>query len=354
MKKTFIFLLLVSIFSSSLYSQYISKLWISDLGNGRYRNPVIYADYPDLDVCRVKDTYYMISSSYSYIPGLPILSSKDLVNWEITDYVITADNTRKKHTPFLIDPSIRYQNEYFYVYYVDTEKGIYMSRTKELGKWEKPKLIIPGKNLAYPCPIWENDKCYLSYGYKDNTEGVKNLIFLCELSIEGDKYLGNNRSIYDANSSQENIDGVKIIKERDFYFLTSSSESLKRSSSLICLRATNIYGPYEKNYILNQGRTSTDGPYKGGMVETEAGEFWFLFSQPLKSYGKIVHLNPIHWDENWPFVGSYINKDKCGEPLTNHKKPKGTEKININTPVESDDFSGEKIGLQWQWSKKPL
>ena len=131
------YVLLVIFFASiKLSGQSLSKVWLSDNGDGTYKNPIVNADYSDPDAIRVGDNYYMVSSSFTHIPGLPILHSKDLVNWKIIGHAL------KKQPPFDVydkvqhgagvwAPSIRYHNNEFYIYYPDPDLGIYLVKAKK-------------------------------------------------------------------------------------------------------------------------------------------------------------------------------------------------------------------------------
>ena len=137
-------------------------LYFPDMGNGQYRNPVLFCDYSDPDVIRVGDTYYMTASSFNYVPGLPILTSKDLVNWTLVNYALknipAPDYERPRHADGVWAPAIRWHNGYFHIFYGMPDEGIYMVRSRDaLGEWEAPVLVLPGKGLIDPCPFWDDD-----------------------------------------------------------------------------------------------------------------------------------------------------------------------------------------------------
>jgi beta-xylosidase len=112
-------------------------------------------------------------------------------------------------------------------------------------------------------------------------------------------------------------------------------------------RSKNIYGPYEHKIVLHQGDSPVNGPHQGGLVELENGESWFIHFQDADAYGRVTHLQPAHWVDDWCEMGVDTNKDKVGEPVLSYKKPvQGCDKIE---PLEDDDFDGDKLGLQWQW-----
>ena len=172
----------------------VSKVYVSDLGNGFYRNPVIHADYSDPDAIRVKDDFYMISSSFEDIPGIPILHSKDLVNWKIIGHAlqenIPAENFKyPRHGEGVWAPSIRYHNGEFYIYYPDPDFGIYLLKAKDpAGPWSAPIMIESGKGLIDPCPLWDdNGKAYLVHAYAGSRAGIKSIIVVKEMNAREPK-----------------------------------------------------------------------------------------------------------------------------------------------------------------------
>jgi beta-xylosidase len=109
------------------------------------------------------------------------------------------------------------------------------------------------------------------------------------------------------------------------------------------LRSKNIYGPYEDKIVLAQGRSPINGPHQGALVDTADGEWWFVHFQESQPYGRIVHLQPVNWKDDWPLMGV------DGEPVLQHRKPKVREPQAIAVPAASDEFEGKALGLQWQW-----
>jgi len=136
--------------------------WIPDLENGNYKNPIIYADYSDPDIIKVGDEFFMTASSFNCVPALPILHSKDLVNWEIINYAIKRLPDKAfdlpQHGCGVWAPSIRYHDGYFYIFHGDPDRGIYMVRTNDIyGEWEPPVLKKEAKGWIDPCPLWDDD-----------------------------------------------------------------------------------------------------------------------------------------------------------------------------------------------------
>src|SRR6187200_2148512 len=155
----------LSLLSLNTFAQqpYVSKVWVADNKNGTYKNPVLFADYSDPDACRAGDDYYMVASSFDAIPGLPILHSKDLVNWTIIGHALRRQPpfdhfSKPQHGNGVWAPAIRYHNNEFYIYYPDPDFGIYLIRSKNInGPWSIPSLIYPGKGIIDPCPLWDDD-----------------------------------------------------------------------------------------------------------------------------------------------------------------------------------------------------
>ncbi len=169
-------------------------VWIPDNRNETYKNPIIYADYSDPDVCRAGDDYYMISSSFSNFPGLPVLHSKDLVNWKIIGHAVieypVEEFGKPRHGNGIWAPSIRYHNGEFYIYYGDPDYGIFMTKTKNpAGPWEPLKLIRKAKGWIDPCPLWDNDACpaygqenvYLVHAWARSRSGIKHKLTVNKL-----------------------------------------------------------------------------------------------------------------------------------------------------------------------------
>jgi beta-xylosidase len=196
------------LFSLGLNAQQtISKVWVADNGNGTYKNPVINADYSDPDAIRVGDDYYMVSSSFTHIPGLPILHSKDLVNWKLIGHALKKQPPydvydKVQHGAGVWAPSIRYHNNEFYIYYPDPDYGIYLVKAKNInGPWSEPLLVEAGKGLIDPCPLWDDNaspnaeggrgKVYLVHAYAGSRAGIKSIIVVKEMNKEGTKIIGD-------------------------------------------------------------------------------------------------------------------------------------------------------------------
>lgn len=356
-KLTVTFILIFT--ASFLSAQTISKVWVSDQGNGTYKNPVINADYSDPDAIRVGDDYYMISSSFTHIPGLPILHSKDLVNWRLIGHAlkknVPEDHFSKvQHGGGVWAPSIRYHNNEFYIYYPDPDFGIYLIKAKNiLGPWTDPLLVEAGKGLIDPCPLWDNDgKVYLVHAYAGSRAGFKSIIIVKELNTAGTKVISDAVMVYDGHESDATIEGPKFYKRNGYYYIFAPAGGVSTGWQTI-LRSKNIYGPYERKVVLEQGSTTINGPHQGAWVDTKTGEDWFLHFQDIDTYGRVVHLQPMKWINDWPVIGSDKDGDGKGEPVMVYKKPNVGKTYPITTVADSDEFNSLKMGLQWQWQANP-
>ncbi len=344
--------------SSYLHAQeknYVSEVWTADLGKN-YKNPIIFADYSDPDVIRVGNDYYMTASSFNEAPGLPILHSKDMVNWKLVNYavedVLPAEYfSVPRRGDGIWAPSMRFHKGEFFIYWGDPDFGIYMVKTKDpLKKWENPILVMEGKGLIDACPFWDEDgNAYLVHGWAGSRAGVKSILTLNTMNPEGTKVLDKGIHIFDGHDNHPTVEGPKMYKRNGYYYVFAPAGGVATGWQL-ALRSKNIYGPYEEKIILEQGSTKINGPHQGAWVDTPSGQDWFYHFQDVDTYGRIVHLQPMKWENDWPVIGTDTNKNGIGEPVPTYKKPDVGQNYPIVTPSETDEFDGEKLGIQWQWS----
>lgn len=355
MKRKHLLLMMLALPMAAL-AQYKSQVWSPDNGNGTYTNPVINADYSDPDVCVAGEDYYLTASSFNCIPGLPILHSKDLVNWEIVGHAVKElepkqEFDRPSHGNGIWAPSIRYHNGEFYIYWGDPDYGVFMVKAKDpAGEWSKPLCVIPGKGLIDTTPLWDDDgRCYLVNAYANSRSRFASVIAIRELSADGTKPIGNPVIIYDGNGTESRTcEGPKIYKRDGWYWVMFPAGGVPTGFQ-VAMRSKNPFGPYESKVVLAQGKTKINGPHQGAWVHTKFGEDWFLHFQDKEAYGRVVHLQPVTWKDNWPVTGIDKGGDYCGEPVTTYRKPKTSGKVQVVNPAESDEFSDTRLGLQWQW-----
>lgn len=357
MKRLFLILSLsvCSMFHPAM-AQYRSEVWVSDEGNGMYRNPVLHADYSDPDVCVVGEDYFLTASSFNCTPGLPILHSKDLVNWKIVNYALKKVEPMEyyneaRHGKGVWAPSIRFHEGMYYIYWGDPDFGIFMVKTRDpYGEWDKPVLVKAGKGMIDPCPLWDDDgRVYLAHAWAGSRAKFNSVLTVCELNKEGTKVISDPVLVFDGNDGvNHTIEGAKFYKRNGFYYLFAPAGGVVSGWQLV-MRSKNVYGPYEPRIVMAQGKTDINGPHQGGWVDTPAGESWFLHFQDKGAYGRVLHLNPMKWVNDWPVIGVDRDGDGCGDPVSCYRKPKTDKTYPIETPVESDEFDTRKLGLQWEW-----
>lgn len=337
-------------------AQYRSEVWVSDEGNGMYRNPVLHADYSDPDVCVVGEEYFLTASSFNCTPGLPILHSKDLVNWKIVNYALKKVEpveyyNEARHGKGVWAPSIRFHEGMYYIYWGDPDFGIFMVKTRDpYGEWDKPVLVKAGKGMIDPCPLWDDDRrVYLAHAWAGSRAKFNSVLTVCELNKEGTKVISDPVLVFDGNDGvNHTIEGAKFYKRNGFYYLFAPAGGVVSGWQLV-MRSKDVYGPYEARIVMAQGKTDINGPHQGGWVDTPAGESWFLHFQDKGAYGRVLHLNPMKWVNDWPVIGVDRDGDGCGDPVSCYRKPKTDKTYPIETPVESDEFDTRKLGLQWEW-----
>lgn len=343
-------------------------MWLADLKNGNYRNPILYADYSDPDAIRVGDDYFMIASSFCNAPAIPLLHSKDLVNWKVVNYVLDAIPEFRYRNPIhgcgVWAPSIRYHEGLYYVCFPMPDEGIYMTTAADpFGRWSKPVNIRPGAGWIDPCPFWDDDgRAYLTAGVAKSRIGYKSVLHMVEMQPDGMGLIGEEVRIFDGNlNDQITIEGPKMYKRNGWYYIFAPAGGVKTGWQTV-LRARNVFGPYEYKVVMRQGDSPVNGPHQGAWVDTVTGEDWFIHFQDVYAAGRICHLQPMHWEEDWPVIG--VNKDgnDYGEPVMQYHKPnvgKGTQEAvdfdlyPVCEPDTSDEFDKPRLGLQWQWNANP-
>ena len=340
-------------------------MWLADLGNGNYRNPILYADYSDPDAIRVGEDYFMVASSFSNSPALPILHSKDLVNWKVVNYCLKHIPEFRYNNPLhgcgVWAPSIRYHEGTYYVCFPMPDEGIYMTTTKDpFGEWSEPVNIRPGAGWIDPCPFWDDDgNAYLVAGVAKSRIGYKSVLHIVRMRPDGMGIFGDEVKIFDGNENgQITIEGPKMYKRNGYYYIFAPAGGVKTGWQTI-LRSKNPFGPYEYKVVLRQGDSPVNGPHQGAWVDTITGEDWFLHFQDVYAAGRITHLQPMHWENDWPIIGVNKEGNDYGEPVMQYVKPnigktaeelKDTDKYPVCEPDTADEFDTDKMMLQWQWN----
>jgi beta-xylosidase len=251
-------------------------------------------------------------------------------------------------------PAIRYHQGEFYVYYPDPDHGIYMVKAKNpAGPWSAPLLIKEVKGWIDPCPLWDDDgQAYLVNALAASRSGIKSILVVNRMSPDGTKLLDDGVLVFDGHDKHPTVEGPKFYKRNGYYYIFAPAGGVATGWQLV-LRSKNVHGPYEERVVLAQGKTAINGPHQGGWVETPTGESWFIHFQDKGAYGRVVHLQPMKWINDWPMMGVDSDGDGVGEPVLSYKKPNVGKTYSPVTPADSDEFNGTKLGLQWQWHANP-
>ena len=319
-----------------------------------YQNPILHADFSDPDVVRVGDDYYMTASSFNHVPGLPLLHSTDLVNWNLVGYALNnlfplEIFSKPQHGAGVWAPSIRFHKNEFYIYYPDPDYGIYLIKSNSInGPWSKPILVEEGKGLIDPCPLWDdNGKLYLVHAYAKSRAGINSIIVVKELNAAGTKVIGDTKTVYDGHELDPTIEGPKFYKRNGWYYIFAPAGGVKTGWQTV-LRSKNIYGPYERKIVMDQGGSTINGPHQGAWVNTSMGEDWFIHFQDKNEFGRIIHLQPMQWKNDWPIIGIDFEANGKGQPVLHYNMPKSKGSSSITNKVNN-----QLADLQWQWQANP-
>ena len=327
-----------------------------DQGNGTYKNPVLNADYSDPDIIRVGEKYYMVASDFHFI-GMQVLESSDMVNWQIVSQIynrfdLPGWDENKHYAGGSWAPSIRWHQGRFYVYFCTPEEGLFMSSATDVrGPWEPLHCVKAVPKWEDPCPLFdEDDDEHQSSGqaYLGRSQHGAGPIIVHKMSADGKTLLDDGVTVYKGPVAE----GTKWLKRNGYYYLIIPEGSVSTGWQTV-LRSKSVYGPYEKRVVLEQGSTAVNGPHQGALVDTPDGEWWFYHFQSTPALGRVVHLQPARWKDDWPLIGVDIDGNGIGEPVGVWTKPNVTADVKPMLPQTSDDFGQERLGLQWQWCHNP-
>ncbi len=335
--------------------------WLPDRGDGTYQNPVLFQDVSDPDAIRVGEDFYLVSSTFSHAPGLTLLHSKDLVNWShVTSVLPRLEPLRAFARPSrgngVWAPALRHHAGRFWIYFPDPDRGIFVtSALHPKGPWSEPVVVEAGKGLIDPCPFWDDDgRGWLVHAWARSRAGFANVLTLHRLSDDGLRVADEGTKLVDGDAlaGYRTLEGPKLYKRNGYYYVFAPAGGVKEGWQSV-FRARAISGPYQDRIVLDQGRTAVNGPHQGAWLTTASGEDWFLHFQDRGAFGRVVHLQPLRWVDDWPVIGRDDDGDGRGEPVLVHDKPN----VRIDPPVAvlpaSDEFSTATLGPQWQWEANP-
>jgi beta-xylosidase len=335
----FITFILVIFIASITYGQSFH----SDNGNGTYTNPVIPADFPDPDVIRVNDTYYMVSTTMFIFPGVTVLKSNDLVNWQYCSNAVPRFDFSKCYN---LDgcnryghgqwaTSIKYHNGRFYLLFITLNEGGFMcTAAKPEGPW---KITHLPKGFYDPGLFFDdNGRIYVAQGYNkiSITEVDDNLVPISKDSLV---FTGNIRG---------GLEGTHVYKINGYYYLYSTYGG--PNGIQVALRSRNIYGPYEQKVVLSDTTKGINfGMHQGALIQTQTGEWWTILFVDSGPFGRFPSLQPVTWVDGWPMVG--VN----GRGVITYRKPNVGKIYPVTDLPTSDDFNESKLDMQWGWNHNP-
>ncbi|WP_372776176.1 family 43 glycosylhydrolase [Mangrovibacterium sp.] len=307
----------------------------ADNGDGTYTNPLIFADFPDPDVIRVGDVYYMVSTTMHIFPGATILKSYDLVNWEYcsnplekiesTDCYNLESCNRYGHGQWAT--SLKYNNGRYYLLFTTLEEGSYLlAATDPEGPWTKKKL---SGTFYDPGLFFDDDgKTYVVYGI--------NTLKVAELDADFEIVAGSEQEVFNY-TVKEGLEGSHLYKINGYYYIYGTYGGWPAYQ--VALRSANIYGPYEEKLLLND-----DNIHQGALIETQTGEWWTILFYDKGAFGRLPNLQPITWVNNWPEIGV------DGKGVTTYTKPNvGREYPKTILPT-TDNFRNYQLNMQWGWN----
>jgi beta-xylosidase len=359
-KKILIWLLFIFLNSSYAFGQIYTPTkwgdwqhWGAQSG-GTYVNPVLPADYSDLDCIRVGEDYYAISSTFQYSPGMIILHSRDLVNWSIIGHVVRDLNHispemnwdhMNRYGKGIWAGSIRYHDHKFWVYFGTPDEGYFMSTaTDPAGPWAPLHSVLKSKGWDDCCPFWDDN----GQGYLVGTNFADLYsIHLFKLTSDGQDIIPEtDHVIHQSKGSEAN----KLYKINGWYY-HFFSEVKPEGRTVMMERSKNILGPYDETKQLNHAEKQFNEPNQGALVQTASGYWYFLTHHGSGDWsGRVMSLLPVTWIDGWPIIGQ-AGADGIGRMVWSGQMP--IQGKPVITPQTSDDFSESRLPEQWEWNYQP-
>ena len=333
----------LSLLSSILFGGTKAQKMRSDNGNGTYTNPVIAADFPDPDVILVDDTYYMVSTTMFVFPGVTILKSKDLVNWEYCSNAVKRFDYSKcydldschRYSHGQWATSMKYHDGKFYLLFITLDEGGFLcTSSKAEGPWEIRKLP---KGFYDPGLFFDDDgKIYVTHGYSK--------ISVTELNA--DLSPKTKDSLVFTGDIRRGLEGMHVYKINGYYYLYGTYGG--KDGIQVALRSKNIYGPFEQKVVIRDTTPGINfGIHQGPLIKTQSGEWWTILFVDSGPFGRFPSLQPVTWIDGWPIVG--VN----GKAVVTYKKPNVGKTYPLRSFPTSDEFNSTTLGMQWGWNHNP-
>lgn len=336
-------------------------------------NPVLNTDWPDPDVLRRGSEYWMTNSSFNRAPGLPVLRSENLVDWEhVTNALPALPPTEHyalpRHGSGVWAPTIREHEGTVFIVYPDPDRGIFvLTAPHPAGPWSRPHLLLAGRGLIDPCPLWDTDgRTYLVHAWARSQARVKNRLSLVEVTADLSEALTPSRIIIDGDRipGMITLEGPKAYLRNGEYWIYAPAGGVAEGYQ-VAFRSNHPYGPYEHRIVLEQGSSAVNGPHQGALVDDVHGNWWFVHFQDRGVFGRVTHVQPVRFDDDgWPHMGEPID-DVRGRPVDvvprlgppepeNSREPAGAESgAEYREPLRSDDFTSETLHPRWHWQANP-
>ena len=316
----------------------------------KYTNPVLCADYSDPDVIRIDKGFLMVASSFNRIPAVPVLYSENLVEWKLVNYVsdrLPFDRYDKVcHGCGAWAPAVRFHGGKYYCLIPFPDEGIYVSETDDpFGKWSPLRPLMTGAGFEDPCPIWADGKCYIVFAFAKSRAGFNSTLAIIEADENLTCVSGSYTPIYDGYNHNPKIEGPKIFRRGKYYYILAAAGGVK-SGWQTMLRSENIFGPYESKIILAQGDTDINGPHQGSLVELDGDKWAFIHFQDRGAFGRVIHVQPAIWRDEWLLCGKVTDEKLFGEPVEGGEYP-----VDVKTGFKiepSDDFDKKELSPVWQ------
>lgn len=366
----FLFVLLVGNRQFVLAQNHDTNLFSSDNGDGTYTNPILRADYPDTDIIRVKEDYYMISSSFACMPGIPICHSKDLINWKIIghaydsltflpSYSMEHENTAYGRACWA--PTIRYHSGWFYIgVNLKADRFIMCKSRRPEGPYE---MHVFNEELYDPGLFIDDDgKKYITHGMNE--------IRITRLNDEGTGIMtpGDKGTVILQAPEKYRLyfEGCHTYKRNGWYYIFNPAQGY--NGVQMVSRSRNLYGPYETRLLIDDDvNYARAGVHQGGYVDTAEGESWAFTFQDRDYMGRDVMLYPMRWVDDWPVVGldpdstritpelqKRIGRIRPGKGVVTYRKPAVKARQEICFPQESDEFDARTLKPVWEFSHVPI
>ena len=330
-----------------------------DQGDGTFRNPVLNGDFSDPDVIRVGPDYYLITSSFQYSPGMPVLHSKDLVNWQFFGHSIPNVaaigpelnfDRMNRYNRGVWAGAIRYHAGKFWMFTATMDEGIFMTTADNpAGPWSMGHRVSDIKNVDDPCPFWDDDgQAYLLY----STPGKAWKLRIAKMAADGTSVDFSTSTILDDYHSSE---GGKLYKVDGTYYVFHNENRGGKNRVGVFMRSKNLGGPWEKKLFLQSQAADRDRePNQGGLIDTPDGKKWYFLTHHGRGgfyEGRVVSLVPVKWVDGWP-VAEAAGADGAGT-VSYAPQPMPATAGPPAAPQSGDDFDGPTLGLQWEWNYEP-